>query len=429
MTQKIIKYKITDPSLFKFQVIQYVRRYDTFCFLDSNDCKKEDNTFDYLIAFSKINETNNRNNPIDELDYFLNANKNWAFGYLSYDLKNYIENLDSKNYDSHDFPVIHFFIPQIILKVKGFELTIITSLSDSKRFFDDLLTEIQSHKLKLNNSFKVNLKPRVNKDTYVKNIHEIKKHLKRGDIYEMNYCQEFYADDIHIDPFSLFYNLNNLSQAPFSSFYRVKNNYILCASPERFLKRIGNTIISQPIKGTIKREQDCLVDQKNQNKLLNSSKDIAENVMIVDLVRNDLSRFALKNSVVVNELSKLYTYKDVHHLISTISCKIAQNTSFVDIIKSTFPMGSMTGAPKIRSMELIENFESTLRGAYSGSIGYISPEKEFDFNVIIRSLFYNQQSKYLSCMVGGAITLDSDPESEYQECLIKAKSVFKVLGQ
>ena len=429
MTQKIIKYKITDPSLFKFQVIQYVRRYDTFCFLDSNDCKKEDNTFDYLIAFSKINETNNRNNPIDELDYFLNANKNWAFGYLSYDLKNYIENLDSKNYDSHDFPVIHFFIPQIILKVKGFELTIITSLSDSKRFFDDLLTEIQSHKLKLNNSFKVNLKPRVNKDTYVKNIHEIKKHLKRGDIYEMNYCQEFYADDIHIDPFSLFYNLNNLSQAPFSSFYRVKNNYILCASPERFLKRIGNTIISQPIKGTIKREQDCLVDQKNQNKLINSSKDIAENVMIVDLVRNDLSRFALKNTVVVNELSKLYTYKDVHHLISTISCKIAQNTSFVDIIKSTFPMGSMTGAPKIRSMELIENFESTLRGAYSGSIGYISPEKEFDFNVIIRSLFYNQQSKYLSCMVGGAITLDSDPESEYQECLIKAKSVFKVLGQ
>ena len=429
MTQKIIKYKITDPSLFKFQVIQYVRRYDTFCFLDSNDCKKEDNTFDYLIAFSKINETNNRNNPLDELDYFLNANKNWAFGYLSYDLKNYIENLDSKNYDSHDFPVIHFFIPQIILKVKGFELTIITSLSDSKRFFDDLLTEIQSHKLKLNNSFKVNLKPRVNKDTYVKNIHEIKKHLKRGDIYEMNYCQEFYADDIHIDPFSLFYNLNNLSQAPFSSFYRVKNNYILCASPERFLKRIGNTIISQPIKGTIKREQDCLVDQKNQNKLLNSSKDIAENVMIVDLVRNDLSRFALKNTVVVNELSKLYTYKDVHHLISTISCKIAQNTSFVDIIKSTFPMGSMTGAPKIRSMELIENFESTLRGAYSGSIGYISPEKEFDFNVIIRSLFYNQQSKYLSCMVGGAITLDSDPESEYQECLIKAKSVFKVLGQ
>ena len=357
MTQKIIKYKITDPSLFKLQVIQYVRRYDTFCFLDSNDCKKEDNTFDYLIAFSKINETNNRNNPLDELDYFLNANKNWAFGYLSYDLKNYIENLDSKNYDSHDFPVIHFFIPQIILKVKGFELTIITSLSDSKRFFDDLLTEIQSHKLKLNNSFKVNLKPRVNKDTYVKNIHEIKKHLKRGDIYEMNYCQEFYADDILIDPFSLFYNLNNLSQAPFSSFYRVKNNYILCASPERFLKRIGNTIISQPIKGTIKREQDYVVDQKNQNKLLNSSKDIAENVMIVDLVRNDLSRFALKNTVVVNELSKLYTYKDVHHLISTISCTIAQNTSFVDIIKSTFPMGSMTGAPKIRSMELIENFE------------------------------------------------------------------------
>ena len=429
MTQKIIKYKITDPSLFKLQVIQYVRRYDTFCFLDSNDCEKEDNTFDYLIAFSKINETNNSYNPIDEFDYFLNANKNWAFGYLSYDLKNYIENLDSKNYDSHDFPVIHFFIPQIILKVKGFELTIITSLSDSKRFFDDLLTEIQSHKLKLNNSFKVNLKPRVNKDTYIKNIHEIKRYLKSGDIYEMNYCQEFYADDILIDPFSLFYNLNSLSQAPFSSFYRVKNNYILCASPERFLKRIGNTIISQPIKGTIKREQDYLVDQKNQNKLLNSSKDIAENVMIVDLVRNDLSRFALKNTVVVNELSKLYTYKDVHHLISTISCTIAQNTRFVDIIKSTFPMGSMTGAPKIRSMELIENFESTLRGAYSGSIGYISPEKEFDFNVIIRSLFYNQQSKYLSCMVGGAITLDSDPESEYQECLIKAKSIFKVLGK
>ncbi|MAQ31683.1 MAG: aminodeoxychorismate synthase component I [Flavobacteriales bacterium] len=429
MTQKIIKYKITDPALFKLQVIEYVRRFDTFCFLDSNDCKKKDNSFDYLIAFSKINETNNSNDPIHELDHFLNANKNWAFGYLSYDLKNYIENLDSQNYDNHAFPVIHFFIPQIILKIKEFELSIITSLSDSKSFFDELLTEIQSHKLKIKNTFKVNLKSRVDKATYIKNIHKIKRHLKRGDIYEMNYCQEFYADSILIDPFSLFFNLNCLSKAPFSSFYRVKNNYILCASPERFLKRTGNTIISQPIKGTIKREQDHLVDEENKNKLLNSSKDIAENVMIVDLVRNDLSRFAQKNTVIVNELSKLYTYKDVHHLISTISCKIPQNMSVVDIIKSTFPMGSMTGAPKIRSMELIEHFESTLRGAYSGSIGYISPEKEFDFNVIIRSLFYNQQSKYLSCMVGGAITLDSDPESEYQECLIKAKSIFKVLGQ
>ena len=165
------------------------------------------------------------------------------------------------------------------------------------------------------------------------------------------------------------------------------------------------------------------------SKLMNSSKDFSENVMIVDLVRNDLSRFARKESVDVDELTALYTYKDVHHLVSTISCDLAEEKHLVDALRLSFPMGSMTGAPKIRAMELIEQYEQTFRGLYSGSIGYFKPNKDFDFNVVIRSIFYNQQSHYLSFMVGGAITIDSDPELEYEECLVKAKSIFKVLGQ
>ena len=194
------------------------------------------------------------------------------------------------------------------------------------------------------------------------------------------------------------------------------------------MKKKGNRIVSQPIKGTIKRSDNLKLDVQNKNLLLNSSKDFSENVMIVDLVRNDLSRIANSKTVVVDELASLYTYQDVHHLISTISCELDPEKNIVDILKALFPMGSMTGAPKIKSMELIEKIETTMRGLYSGSIGYITPQRDFDFNVVIRSVLYNQQSQYLSFMVGGAITIDSDPESEYNECLLKAKSIFKVLS-
>ena len=151
--------------------------------------------------------------------------------------------------------------------------------------------------------------------------------------------------------------------------------------------------------------------------------------MIVDLVRNDLSRIAKKDSVKVDELFGVYTFDQVHHMISTISCELREDKGLKDVFEATFPMGSMTGAPKIRAMELIEKFEQTKRGLYSGAVGYISPEGDFDFNVVIRSMQYNALNKYLSFMVGGAITIGSDAELEYEECLVKAKALFEVLEE
>ncbi len=385
--------------------------------------------FDFLVAFKSKHELTNSSQPFFDLDEFIHKSSDWVFGYLTYDLKNDIEYLSSKNPDYQLFPRIHFFNAEIIIKIKKNLVTILYDTKYSSSEIDDLFNQICKISVINNVLNKIQMKPRVSKDDYIKNIVDIKKHLQLGDIYEMNYCQEFYAENVKLDPFLLFTKLNQISKAPFSSFYKLNNHFCLCASPERYLKKRGNKIISQPIKGTIKKLEDEISDFEQQKILLNSSKDFSENVMIVDLVRNDLSRIASKNSVKVDELAALYTYKDLHHLISTISCDMDMSKNIVDVLRATFPMGSMTGAPKIRAMELIDKFEITLRGIYSGAIGYISPQNDFDFNVVIRSVFYNQQSEYLSFMVGGAITIDSVPEQEYEECLVKAKSIFKVLSQ
>jgi len=202
----------------------------------------------------------------------------------------------------------------------------------------------------------------------------------------------------------------------------------LSASPERFLKKINNKLISQPIKGTIKRGGSKIEDENLKFALKNDNKELAENIMIVDLVRNDLTRTVLNASVKVEELCEIYSFKQVHQMISTISAEIDNNLALSDIFKNTFPMGSMTGAPKIRAMEIIEKYEKTKRGLYSGAVGYINPKGDFDFNVVIRSIFYNSENNYLSFTVGGAITANSVPENEYNECLLKAKAILEVLG-
>ena len=226
---------------------------------------------------------------------------------------------------------------------------------------------------------------------------------------------------------NLFQKLYQISQAPFSCYFRIKDLYIMSASPERFLKRMGDKIISQPIKGTSKRGDNPSEDDQLKKQLYESNKERTENVMVVDLVRNDLSKTAAKSSVNVEELFGVYSFKQVHQMISTISSRIKKGIHSLDVIKGAFPMGSMTGMPKISAMELIEKYETTKRGVYSGSIGYFTPEGDFDFNVVIRSILYNSRRKYASFMVGGAITFNSDPELEYEECLLKAKALFKVL--
>lgn len=210
-------------------------------------------------------------------------------------------------------------------------------------------------------------------------------------------------------------------------FLKLNDKYLMSASPERYIKKEGTKIISQPIKGTAKREDDFILDSILKNNLVTDQKERSENVMIVDLVRNDLSQTATKGSVKVEELCKIYTFDQVHQMISTVTSQVAENTHPIDIIKSTFPMGSMTGAPKISAMKIIETLEETKRGLYSGAVGYISPSGDFDFNVVIRSILYNASNKYVSYSVGGAITAKSDPLNEYEECLLKAKAMRTVL--
>ena len=214
---------------------------------------------------------------------------------------------------------------------------------------------------------------------------------------------------------------------PFSALYRINEKFLLSASPERYLKKVKNKVISQPIKGTIKRTSNEKENRKLKQQLQQNNKDRAENIMIVDLVRNDLSQTAIKNSVKVKELCKIYEFPTVFQMISTIESTVDTETPFTDIIKTTFPMGSMTGAPKIKAMEIIEKYESVKRGLYSGSVGYISPKGDFDFNVVIRSLQINYKNNYASFITGGAITILSNAEDEYEECFVKAQALLNAL--
>ena len=274
---------------------------------------------------------------------------------------------------------------------------------------------------------KVKFKQRMSKDNYEQRFEAIKEHIQQGDIYEMNFCHEFYAENAEINPFETYTRLNKLTNAPFSSFYKNKDQHILCGSPERYIKKEGDKIITQPIKGTAKRGKTPEEDDAIKLALSKNEKERSENIMIVDLVRNDLSKTAIKASVKVEELCKVYSFETVHQMISTVTSEIDKTTHPVEVLRTTFPMGSMTGAPKVEAMKIIEEIETTKRGVYSGAIGYFKPNQDFDFNVVIRSLLYNQETKYLNFMVGGAITSKANAQDEYEETLLKAEAMIECL--
>jgi len=321
--------------------------------------------------------------------------------FLSYELKNNIENLASNNTDPVQFPILHCIVPEKIADKKSFP---ISSFSN-------------------NNTFLFN--PEIDKKEYLNRVNKIKEHIQLGDIYETNFCYGWTSKNKLLNPQELFQKLNALTKAPFSVYADLKNHVILCASPERFIKKKGDKLISQPIKGTAKKVANKDLDKKIIKQLKADPKERTENIMIVDLVRNDLSKIATKNSVSVDELCKVYSFENIHQLISTVSCKTHKNISFSTILKALFPMGSMTGVPKIKAMELMEHYETTKRGLYSGSIGIIHPGGDFDLNVVIRTLIYNKINQTLSFNVGGAITIDSNPEKEYEETLVKADALIK----
>lgn len=405
-------------------MLNWSNQFNICCFLDNHHYNLPYQTYECLVAAGSINVFEPGTDFFSSLASFCHHTNDWIFGHFNYDLKNKIEALESTHVDDINFPDVCLFVPSVIIQLKQDKVLIGVINDDATSIFD----EINAMIVVAESSPGVHIKQRIKKEEYLTIIEKLREHIKHGDCYEINFCQEFYADHTIIDPLSVYKKLVNISPNPFACFYKLDDKYLLCTSPERYLKKSGDTIISQPMKGTVQRNiTDVQSDFMHKQALSNSEKDKSENIMIVDLVRNDLSKICREGSVQVVELFGIYSFPFVHQMISTIKGKLKKGITISDILIATFPMGSMTGAPKNKVMQLIEQYEKTKRGIFSGTIGYITPEKDFDFNVVIRSLMYNAGNKYLSYQVGSGVTYNSDPEKEYNECLLKAAAIKKVL--
>ena len=428
-------YSIKSISNLNEKLLQWAQQYETAVWLDSNNHNQGYTSFHSILAVDEFTSIQTDVvNAFEKLKEYQSITQDYLFGYLSYDVKNATENLTSTNSDGLGFAELFFFQPQKILFIKNdsIEFQYLTMVDDEiDTDFEAICTQEIKQKntasTRLENGGNIVIKPRIQKQDYLFKVGEILEHIHKGDIYEANFCQEFYAENTRINPLDIYEDLNTISEAPFATFLKIDNQYLLCASPERYLKKEGAKIISQPIKGTAKRLVDLQEDQKTATALSKDIKERSENIMIVDLVRNDLSKSAKKGSVRVEELCKVSSFKQVHQMISTVVSELKDDVHLIDVIKDTFPMGSMTGAPKISAMKIIETLEETKRGLYSGTVGYFTPMGNFDFNVVIRSILYDSEKKYLSFSVGSAITAKSTPEKEYEECLLKAKAMQFVL--
>lgn len=431
----ICKNTLLNVSEFKNQLLLWSQQFREVVFLDNNSTYNQNqnySTHDYVLAVDAFTSIKTDYvNSFQDLHQYQSQTKDWLFGYLSYDLKNDIEDLKSNNYDGLEFPDLFFFQPKKLFLVKDNQLEIhYLKMCDDEidADFKEISLKDVNFTTQIDTPKKVTVKQRISKENYLSKVEKILEHIHRGDIYEANFCMEFFAEEATINPLEIYQKLNNISEPPFAVFFKNHTNFLLSASPERYLKKEGFKVISQPIKGTAKRSNDVERDNSLKATLKNDPKERSENIMIVDLVRNDLSKVAINASVKVEELCEIYSFKQVHQMISTIVSEVENSTSPIEIIQTTFPMGSMTGAPKISAMNIIEKFEETKRGLYSGAMGYFTPNNDFDFNVVIRSILYNTKNQYLSFSVGSAITSKSNTQNEYEECLLKAKAMLDVLG-
>ncbi len=411
----------------KTKVLNWLEKFNTFCFLDSNSYESREANYDLLVgAGCKRFFESSAQDALDGFQELLDKGYGWLFGHLGYELHTRDRCPGRSRPDPLGFPDLYFFEPEIVLELRGNELTI--HAENPQEIFHEIELSIRRHSVE-GDRLQAEIRSGITKDRYLEIIRKLQGHLHRGDCYEINFCVEFFADEVRIDPFTLFRKLTQVSPNPFSGFYRVGDKWLLCASPERFLQKKENRLISQPIKGTLPREQHGGAgEEKEREKLSSSVKDRSENVMVVDLVRNDLSQVCSEGTVKVDELFGIYSFPQVHQMISTVSGELADGIQFSEIIHATFPMGSMTGAPKRRVMELIDRYEMAKRGLFSGAVGYLDPAGDFDFNVVIRSLMYNSANGYLSFQAGSGITIYSDAEKEWEECLVKASAIRSILG-
>lgn len=429
-----ISFSITNTPELKRALLQWSQQFYEIIWLDSNQHKQKYGSFDGLLAVDALTSIKtDADNAFDDLKTYQSETKDWIFGFLSYDLKNDVEQLQSKNFDGVAFPELYFFQPKKIIQLQDdtIEFNYLRMVDDEiEADYKEILSYTTSASSDaIVNDKGIHIKMRIFKDEYFRQVNSMLHHIHRGDIYEANFCQEFYAENYKINPLKTYYKLNSISKAPFATFLKLDKHFLLSASPERYLKKMNTKIISQPIKGTAKRSNNLEEDNALKNNLEQDEKERSENVMIVDLVRNDLSKSALKGSVAVEELCKIYTFDQVHQMISTVTATVEHDKNPIEILRETFPMGSMTGAPKVSAMKIIEKLEAFKRGLYSGAVGYFSPDGDFDFNVVIRSILYNEAKPYISFSVGSAITAKATPEFEYQECLLKAKAMRQVLEE
>ncbi len=423
-----VHHSIANPEKLKQQLLEWSRSFREVVLLDSNAHQAAYSDFDFVLAVDALTSIQTDHyNAFEQLNQYQQTTQDWLFGYLSYDLKNDVEDLKSQNFDGLQFPELFFFQPKKLFLLRGNQLEVAyLPLCDDE--LDEDWASIQKQPISGQEAqISLNIQARISPEAYLEKVQSLQKHIQAGDVYEANFCMEFYAENASIDPWQQFQKLNAISHPPFAVLLRNYKHYLMSASPERYLKKVANKLISQPIKGTARRFADTALDEQAKEQLSVDPKERSENIMIVDLVRNDLSRTAAKGSVQVEELCAIYSFEQVHQMISTITSEMSPDCKAVAALQTTFPMGSMTGAPKISALQIIEQLEETKRGLYSGAVGYFTPAGDFDFNVVIRSILYNEQNQYVSFSVGSAITALSVPENEYEECLVKAKAMREVL--
>ena len=402
---------------FKALAYNYSRNFEHSCILDSCQLNTGVNggNYEFLVAYGAEQYW-------DKYEFFekeIDDVHDWVFGILGYDVKNNFEELKSENKAIIETPEVSFFIPEILITVDKMENVSIVKGTLSADFWNQKSSKSALEVDKPTSS--------VSKEYYLKKINEIHELIRCGEVYELNYCVPYSHSFTAFDPISFHLDLLEKSPVPMGSYYNVGHLHLCGASMERYLMKNKSKVLSQPIKGTIRKGISAQEDAELVKQLELSEKDRAENVMIVDLVRNDLARISESGSVNVDELFGIYSYLQVHQMISTVSATLKDDTSIAKIVRSTFPMGSMTGAPKIAAMEYIEDLEDFKRGWYSGSIGYIDPERNMDFNVIIRSVICDEEQQVINYNAGGAITIDSDPEEEWKEVQLKTKAIRELL--
>jgi para-aminobenzoate synthetase component 1 len=446
--RSFVSFSITDFHFCKQQVLTWAASHDskagvdTFCFLDNQGYNAGiPSRFECLMAAGVLDSLEApAGDAFSQLKNWAASRREWLFGHFAYDLA--AETEPSRPPDQNPppgadpigFPALFFFIPELLIEISAGSIRIGSFHSDQEAIWQQISSTPTPLFPDASTALIPPFTPRFTRDEYLARVLDLQRHIRRGDCYEINFCQEFYSQPACPDPLLTWRSLSQASPTPFSAFYRLNKRYLFCASPERYLKKTGNTLFSQPIKGTLARPPHqptaagTAADQAAARELFHSSKDRSENVMIVDLVRNDLSKICLPGSVRVEELYGIYPFPQVFQMISTITGTLLSDMDWTDAIRATFPMGSMTGAPKNRVVRLIGQYERSPRGVFSGAVGYVTPEGDFDFNVVIRSLLYNQENHYLSYQVGSGITFYSDPRAEYEECLVKAAGIIKALG-